>query len=119
MRSERTTLVKKDRLVDTITKNMQEHRGQFLKAQEKYREQAIALFDKRLAQARDGGVIEWGASLPEPVDYTEEYRTALARLDWEISDEVELDHEEFAQLVLNQWSWARHFAASTQSYLAG
>jgi hypothetical protein len=112
--------VKKADLIETITKNREEHREQFLAAQVKYRERVIEELDLRLLEARrPGGRINLGFALPEPVDYTAEYDTALAMLAWEIGDEVELDEQTFGQLVLNRWRWAQHFAANTRSYLMG
>lgn len=78
----------------------------------------IAELDKRLAAARSGGRIDLGFHLPEPVDYTEEYDAAIQMIEWELSDEIDLDEESFQKFVLNRWSWARHFAANTGSYLA-
>lgn len=113
-----TITVKKDDLIRTITENRNAHRETFLAAQVKYRERVIEELDARLIEARrPGGNINLGFRLPEPVDYTEEYDTALQMLAWEVSDEVELDEQTFSQLVLNRWHWQQHFAASTRSYL--
>lgn len=109
--------VRKDKLIETITKNRDEHREQFLKAQEAYREKVIAELDTRLEQARNGGRINLGFSLPEPVDYTDSYNTALSMLEWEVTDEIELSESDFQRYVLNKWEWARMFAANTQAYL--
>lgn len=110
--------VNKADLIEKITKNRDEHRGIFLRAQEKYREKVIELLDARLAEVREGRPISLHFGLPEPVDYTREYNEALAALEWEVRDTVELDEESFRRLVLNEWRWAQHFAANSTSYLA-
>lgn len=109
--------VRKDKLQETIKTNRDSHREQFLAAQDKYREKVIAELDKRLEAARNGGRIDLGFHLPEPVDYTDSYDTAIAMLEWEVSDEIELSDVDFQRYVLNKWEWARVFAANTQSYL--
>lgn len=114
----RTVTVNKSALIETLTENRDSHRETFLRAQEIYRTRVIEELDRRLAEVRRGAPISLGFRLPEPVDYTEEYDAVLSALEWEVADEVELDEEEFRQLVLNQWRWASTFAANTQSYVA-
>lgn len=109
--------VRKGQLLETIRANRDEHRQQFLTAQKKYREKVIEELDVRLEQARTGGRINLGFALPEPVDYTDAYDTAIGMLEWEIGDEVTLEEEDFKRYVLNKWEWARAFAASTKAYL--
>lgn len=109
--------VPKDKLLDTIRTNREAHREQFLAAQLKYREVVIRELDSRLAQARDGGAINLGFALPEPVDYSDQYDTAISMLEWEVDEEVTLAEHDFQRYVLNKWEWARMFAANTQSYL--
>jgi hypothetical protein len=114
---ESVTVLKAD-LIKKVTKNRKKHRAIFLKAQEAYRAEVINLLDQRLKAARDGKKINLVFRLPEPVDYTDSYDTALEMLSWETGDEIVLDEQTFKSLVLNQWSWTGLFAASTASYLA-
>jgi hypothetical protein len=114
----RTVTVVKEDLIAKINTTRTEHREQFLAAQEKYRERVIEELDRRLAEVRAGKPISLGFSLPEPQDYTHEYDMALEQLEWEIEDTVELDQSTFQELVLNQWAWARQFAATSLSYLS-
>jgi hypothetical protein len=111
--------VSKADLIETITKNRDEHRETFLAAQKKFRERVIEALDQRLEEARAGKHVSLTISLPEPVDYTDEYQRALDMLDWEQREEVELDQESFAQLVRNEWSWARHWAQNSLAYTSG
>lgn len=113
----RTVTVKKEDLIAKVQTNREEHRAIFLQAQEKYREAVIEKLDQRLAEVRAGHPISLGFSLPEPQDYTNEYDMAIQQLEWEIADTVELDQNMFRQLVLNEWSWSQHFAASNAAYL--
>ena len=110
-------MVKKADLMTKVEANRRTHRATFLKAQERYREKVIEELDKRLAEVRDGKPISLGFHLPEPQDYTHEYDMALEQLTWEVADEVELEQDDFRQLVLNEWRWAQQFAASTRMYL--
>ena len=49
----------------------------------------------------------------------EDYDTALAMLEWEVDDTVELDYRSFERLVENKWEWRASFAANTESYVGG
>ena len=112
-----TIKVNKADLIEKITANRDEHIGIVEAAQVKYRERVIEELDKRLEDARRGRKIDVRITLPVPENYTREYDNALAALEWEVDDEVELEQDDFNRLVLNQWSWVRQFAANTQSYL--
>ncbi len=117
MRTDRTIKVEKQRLIDTVTANRNEHRGHFITAQQKYREKVIEILDERLAAARRGDKIDVQISLPQPQDYTSWYDKALSGLEWEVSDYVNLTQEEFNRLVLNDWEWRSAFAGTTMSYI--
>lgn len=103
--------------METITKNREQHREKFLAAQEKFRARVIELLDERLEQARAGKRVDLHILLPEPVDYTTSYNTALAMLDWEIGDQVELGKEDFERYVEDNWEWQQHWRSNTGSYL--
>ena len=97
--------VDKKTLIETITRNREEHRETFLKAQKRYRKAVIKLLDERLEQAREGKRIDLVLRLPEPVDYTSSYDTALAMLEWEVEDTVQLSQHDFERYVQNNWEW--------------
>lgn len=109
--------VPKEKLLTTIRENHAEHRNQFLAAQDKYRERVIAELDVRLEAARTGGRIDLGFALPEPVDYSDSYNTAIQMLEWETAEEIVLSEQDFQRFVLNKWEWARAFAANSLGYL--
>jgi hypothetical protein len=109
--------VDKEKLIETIKRNRDSHRDQFLVAQERFREEVIRLLDERLAAARDGKKVDLAIRLPEPEDFTSYYDTALNMLEWEEADEVELDQTDFERYVENKWEWAGRWAGTTANYL--
>lgn len=113
-----TVTVKKDELIEKVKANREVHRDTFLRAQEKYREAVIEELDRRLQEARDGKPIKRGFALPEPEDFTSSYDNALAMLEWEVGDTIELDEHTFKELVLNKWGWQDRFMSNTTSYVA-
>jgi len=114
----KTITVNKAHLIATITQNRDAHREQFLAAQKKFREKVIESLDFRLREARAGRHVDIAVRLPEPVDYTDSYDTALEMLAWEQSETIALDRTDFERYVQNNWEWRQHWAANTQSYLA-
>jgi hypothetical protein len=110
--------IKKEQLVQIVKKNRQEHREIFLKAQEKYREVAIALLDRQLKAAREGKpfMLAEFIHLVQPEDHSQDYDRALRMLELEVDDVVTLTMPEFANLVQDQWNWSRQWATNTSRY---
>lgn len=113
-----TIRVNKADLLTKLQTNRQEHREIFKKAQAAYREQMIEELDRALREARQGGKIVRGFTLPVPEDHTDDFDTAIEMLGWELEDEVELGLHEFKQYVQNEWGWQRSFHSNTVSYVA-
>lgn len=110
--------VSKAELLERVKHNRAHHRQQFEEAQSAFRQRVIEELDRRLKVAQEGGRIDLRFSMPEPQLFLGEYDAAIEALEWEIDDEIIIDHDSFRQLVLNQWHWAPQWAASTQVYLA-
>lgn len=112
-----TVTVSKPDLLATLKTNRTEHRGIFEKAQVAYRDAMIKELDKALQDARDGKQIKRAFSLPVPEDHTADFDTAIAMVEWEVGNTIDLEQVDFSQYVLNNWRWAASFASNTTSYL--
>lgn len=110
--------VKKSELLDVLKKNRKQHRQIFLEATEGYRKAAIAELDSMLADAKDGRKIRRSLSLTEPQDQTRDYDRAIRMMEMSQDDIIELDESDFAQYVLDDWSWKRQFLFSNSAYSA-
>lgn len=113
-----TIKVDKARLIETLKKNREEHKAIFDKAQVVYREQMIAELDRALDEAKNGGKIRRGFSLPVPENHIEDFDTAIQMLEWDQGKTVELTQREFQTYVENKWGWQQSFAGNTQAYVA-
>jgi len=111
-----TITVNKANLIETLILNRDEHRAIFEKATTAYRAKVIEALDRALADAKAGGDLRTYINLPVPEDHTDEFDTAIAMLEWDTADTVELTRGEFQQYVENQWGWRASFAANTMSY---
>lgn len=109
--------VEKKTLLETVRKNRSEHRNIFLRACEGYREEAIATLDKFLADAKAGKRIHQYIGLEEPVDKTKDYDRVIKMLEMSVADTIELTVAEFAQYVMDDWSWKGQFTATNTKYI--
>jgi len=105
-------------LIKVLKKNRDAHRGIFQQAQEGYRTKAIELLDQALQGARQGGQINMGFTLPVPQDHTLDYDRVIRMLEMSIDPTIELNEDDFAQYVMDDWSWKRQFMTSNAMYLA-
>lgn len=111
--------IKKDKLLQILNKNWDEHREIFLAAQVEYRKQAVALLDEQLALARTGQpfVLSKIVELVSPEDHTNDYERAIQMLELSVDDTIVLSTADFANLVQDQWSWSRQWAHSNSRYV--
>jgi hypothetical protein len=111
--------VDKAELIAKIQQNREEHKALYEEAVVVYRQRAIEEIEKVLAEAKRGDKIRHAFALPVPEEHTEDFDRALEMLEWEQGNSIVLAEYEFAQLVQNEWGWARNFAANTTSYTTG
>lgn len=111
-----TITVKKDRLIETLKRNRDEHVSIFERAQIVYRDKVIAAFEERLAAARRGDKVITYINLPEPENHLSDFETAIEMLEWDTAETVDLDRRDFKRFVQNKWEWESTYAANTRSY---
>jgi hypothetical protein len=111
-----TITVTKADLIEVLRKNREEHHAIYVEAKRVYREKMIEEMDRALAEARSGGPIKRGFSLPLPEDHTKDFDDAIEMLELDLGDTVELSLYEFRQYYKNEWGWAQSFAANSLSY---
>jgi hypothetical protein len=107
-------VVKKTELLAKVKANRYTHRDLFVKAQEGYRKEVIQELDRMLSDAKHGKPIRRAISLPEPIDRTKDYDRVIAMLEMSVSDEIELEEDDFDRYVLDNWDW-KDLAISTNS----
>lgn len=110
--------VSKARLLDIVTKNRDDHRGLFVKAQEGFRARAIEELDGMLKAAQQGDVRLY-VGLTAPQDHTVEYDRAIQMLGMSEDDTILVDQQTFAQLVRNEWAWFDQSTAINSTYASG
>jgi len=108
--------VDKTELLTVLRENREKHKTIFAEAQEGYRTAAIKELDAMLADAEAGKQIRRSLTLIEPQDQTRDYDRAIRMLEMSQDDVIELEEHDFAQYVLDDWSWKRQFLFSNAAY---
>jgi hypothetical protein len=109
--------VRKAELLTKMEANRAAHRATFEDALYGYRKEVIEQLEKMLTEARTGRRVRRVIDLIEPMDQTKDYDRVIAMLQMSTDEVIELDEQNFACYVLDDWHWKGQFAASTTSYL--
>lgn len=115
------TRVNKNNLLATLKENLAKHQEIVKEARAGYIEQSKKVLLAKLKEIKNSGVVSLQFNLNLPLDYSEVYQTSIAMLEWSNDETVELQADEFRQLVQDKWDWSRTFLLSNASYskLAG
>jgi hypothetical protein len=115
----RQVTLEKERLVETLTVNREKHEADFEIVWEAFRKQAMSNAKKivdSLKEAPMGAVINLNVGLQPPVNHSDDYTRAIEMCKWEVEDHVQLDEQEFAQYVQDEWGWKQQFEGSNFLY---
>lgn len=108
--------VEKEKLLETIRKNRQEHKEVVEEAKLGYIKEAKRLFQEKLDTLEKTGVVDNLWTLYPPKDHTKDYDQAISMLEWEKSDTITLSQQSFKHYVLDDWNWKESFLASNSKY---
>jgi hypothetical protein len=112
----RTVTINKDAFIQKVSANRATHRAVFERALDGYQARLVRELEGRIADVRAGRQIDRYISLPEPADHTDDYDRILAMAEMSIDDVIELDADDFARFVMDQWSWKQDFTETTAFY---
>ena len=103
-------------VIDKLKENRAAHKAKFEEADANYRQVVVDALRARANDVEGGGRIQLHFDLPKPEDYTEDYDTAIAMLEWAQGETIELTQHEFTMYVLDKWRWEQSFMANTSIY---
>ncbi len=125
--------MQKANLLQKLGENRDRHREEFKDSLEGYWDALAteigALHDKistsmmkhiEKAQAKDEDTrISWGGfsvDIKKPNDHTDDFERAIAKLECDLADKVDLNSQEFDRYVLNKWEWTQEHMTSITSF---
>jgi hypothetical protein len=125
----KTVEVEKKRLADALSKNLETHKSEYVEARAGYEKARIQAYRElaeaaALAAEEDSGKTRkkaekaWNKlrNLDVPQDHAESYEQAIALMEWETRDVVELSINDFECYVRDNWDWQHSFKASVANY---
>ena len=109
--------VRKSELLQALQANRDNHRGEFLKAQEGWKAVIMEELERRLSDARDGKRIQSSFSFPEPQDRTRDYERVIKMVEMEIAETITIPEADFSRYVMDDWEWKANWTASNIGYV--
>lgn len=113
-----TIVVAKDALLKKLRENRDNHRKEFELALEGWRKTADEEIARLYEEAKAGKLKQAFLNLPRPEDHTKDYDRRIEMLEMDINQTVELEEQEYAQYVQDDWGWRRQWTASNTAYMA-
>lgn len=121
MRLQMKTKVKKQELIEKIKAALEEHREQYKKALEGWMRQMQGACEMVIGRVQSGKIkafpSEFHNLMQIPSLHTSDYEAALKMLEMSVDDVIELEPEDFDQLVLGNWNWKEQWATTNSRYL--
>lgn len=108
--------IKKEALLTVLREARAGHRATFDQAIEDYKIAVIAELESRLEDAKKGKRLNQQFLLVQPQDHTKDYDRIIKQLEMDVDDEVDLSQQEFANYVMDQWSWSEQFTQTSMVY---
>lgn len=103
----RTVKVKKSNLLETLQKNKADHVEAFALAYADWVKDMTAAVSNLNASPLNEELLKKVITVSQnkPKTYVDSYVSAIKQMEMEIRDEIDLELEEFDQLVCDQWDW--------------
>jgi len=108
--------VHKKELLGILQKNRDEHRKIFEEALAGYHAAAIKALAERVEEAKNNQRVNLQFTLEQPKDQTKQYDRVIRMLEMSVHDKVSLTQQEFANYVMDDWSWMGQFLNSNSNY---
>jgi hypothetical protein len=115
------TIVPREKLLDILTKNKAEHESIFAAAKEGYLKAVQEALNKVADTFHDTKKLDLQPlhKLNDPQNYVTEYDDAIGMVAMTIQENIELEHDEYRQYVLDKWHFGRQFVMSNSAYVGG
>lgn len=110
--------VNKQQLLETLRKNRERHIEIVKEAKAGYVAKAIGVLQAKMERLQRGHLEKLEFDLAPPRDCTDQYDSAIAMLEWNKAEEIELTEAEFQTYVLDKWRWQHDFLFSNSAYSA-
>ena len=108
--------VDKEELLGIVKENRKKHKKEFFDSVKAYRVKAADLFNAELQKIVNGEDFKTCLnSLQKPEPHIKDYDIMIQMLKMSVDKIIELDQDEFNQLVNDDWMWKNNFRSSYMS----
>ena len=111
----RTIKLKKDKLIEKIKENKENHIKEYERAIIAYREEALKQLEQLKNEVTEGK-LDISLNLIIPVNNSENYDKIIEMFEWEVEKEVELSQNEFVEYVQDETNFALEARLSNSAY---
>lgn len=125
----KTVIVERKRLQATLSENLEIHKKEFAEAMGGFESARLDLVFKIKEQATLAAEANNSANrkkiheaysefslLERPVDNSNSYVQAIALMEWETRDKIELSINDFEAYVQDNWTWSKSFKHAHSNY---
>ena len=114
----KTVRVNKKELLDVLVENRKKHKIEYKDSIKAYRVKAADLLNKELQKIVAGKKFETYFDLNKPTSHEKDYDLVIKMVEMSVDDVLELEQQEFNQLVNDEWTWKSSFRLSIYSNIA-
>ena len=108
--------VNKVELLKKLYKNRDSHFLQYQKDEKRFRAKAIKELQQMTKDAQAGKPVRLMVGLSAPFERTHEYDRVIAMMEMSVAENITISEAQFAQYVLDEWSWKPNFLANSLAY---
>jgi hypothetical protein len=108
--------VQKAELLAALQKNREGHRKIFEEALDGYHKEAVRVLEGQLALAKANKKVNAHIMISRPSDQTKDYDRAILMVEMSVGDTITLSEMDFANYVMDDWSWKDQFLTSNRAY---
>lgn len=108
--------VHKDELLQKLRANKNKHMADYTYALKGYVEALVDQLNSKLKELDSGSIPDASINLPKPKAHVEEYDQVITMVEMSVDEEIKLYSQEFAQYVMDNWSWKNTFTATNMMY---
>lgn len=111
--------VRAEDLLAALKTNREKHEADYIEAEKGYRAKCVVELEKLVAEARKAGPganVDTAVHLARPKSHTKDYDRAIRMLEMCTNKELKITDGQFAQYVLDDWSWKGEFVGTNSAY---
>lgn len=106
-------------VLETLKKNLEQHRKDYLEAHEGFKVKAKAAAKdlvKRIDNSQPYDKVNLSLGLTPPVSYEKQYEEVIFCFSMEKRERVTLDSAEMARYMMDKWDWSESFNVTKSIY---